>query len=130
MRNVMDLSKTRTRTPNDVTCRSIWNSQGHNDLLQGGLWESGGHCGCLHMYMVDYPEVVKLSGVTYNSSPVTKATQKDLGNATPSEPRWWHDTKDTINNLVDEVDPDQDMLRYLQSTNKRSLSQVSDLFWG
>lgn len=83
----------------------------------------------LSMYSVDYPEAVKLAGVTYNTSPVSVADGNTLGEDSAHDPRWAKDTLASIEKIKENVDPSQLKQFAKYAAKHYNLSGVHELFW-
>lgn len=83
----------------------------------------------LSMYIVDYPEAIRLAGVTSCHSSVTIAKPSQLGNGIRYRRRWLSGTKRTIELLKREIDPVHEIGEFAKAAFERGLTGVTDLFW-
>jgi hypothetical protein len=79
--------------------------------------------------MVDYPEAVKLAGVTSYSSPVTLAKSGSLGDTSRHPRRLWSMTKALIEEVKREADPAEGFCKFATLSNKKHLAGATQLIW-
>jgi hypothetical protein len=83
----------------------------------------------LSMYLVDHPEATRLAGVRQSVSPVTMATNKEFGDASRHPRRWFHITKETIDEIKKIAHPVHDFETFVKVSKENHLTGVYELVW-